>query len=230
MTGRAAPTPREIEAENDRLAREHPIDDYYERSSLPIRLVERRRFEIIRNMVGDAAGLRILEVGVGGGHVLGMFPRAELTAVDVSEEFLRTARKNLADCDVRFLKGDVTELGLPAAHYHRIICTEVLEHTRNPDAILREIAHLLRPDGVAVLTVPNDPLILRLKGLIRRVPLAPRLLGRVEWGGDAFHLHRWTPHAFRRQVARHFRVSEYRASPSRALPIRACFRCVAHER
>ena len=48
--------PIDVEALNDRLATEHPIDDYYARSPLPIRLIERRRLAIIRDMVGDGAG------------------------------------------------------------------------------------------------------------------------------------------------------------------------------
>ena len=39
--------------------------------------------------------------------------------------------------------------------------------------------------GVAVITVPNDPLILRIKDGLRRSPQRPLLEGRLEWGGDA---------------------------------------------
>ncbi|MEP7127192.1 MAG: class I SAM-dependent methyltransferase, partial [Byssovorax sp.] len=76
--------PLDVEAFNDRLAREHPIDDYYARSPLPIRMIERKRLSIIREMVGDCAGKELAEVGSGGGHVLRMFPEARLTAIDVS--------------------------------------------------------------------------------------------------------------------------------------------------
>ena len=37
------PTGLDVEARNDELARTHPIDDYYERSPLPIRWIERKR-------------------------------------------------------------------------------------------------------------------------------------------------------------------------------------------
>ena len=117
-----------------------------------------------------------------------MFPPARLTAIDVSDVFLDTARKNLAGYDARFVKGEVDKLDLPAASFDRIICTEVLEHTVDPAAILAAIARLLRPSGVAVITVPNDPLILTVKrssGARRWAALGDR----IEWGGDEFHLH-----------------------------------------
>jgi 2-polyprenyl-3-methyl-5-hydroxy-6-metoxy-1,4-benzoquinol methylase len=218
--------PIDVEALNDALAREHPIDDYYARSMLPIRLIEQRRLAIIRDMVGPARGLDVAEVGSGGGHVLAMFPDARLTAFDVSDVFLDTARKNLAGLDVRFVKGEVDKLDVPRESFDRIICTEVLEHTVDPTAILAAMVRMLRPDGVAVITVPNDPLILGLKSVVRRTPAGWLLRGRVDWGGDRHHLHRWTPTEFRALLARHFEVTEARAAPFDRLPIRACFRCV----
>ena len=218
--------PIDVEALNDRLAREHPIDEYYARSPLPIRLIERRRLAIIRRMIGASAGLELAEVGSGGGHVLRMFPRARLTAIDVSDVFLDAARRNLAGYTARFVKGEVDKLDLPPASFDRLICTEVLEHTERPEAILAALSRLLRPNGVAVITVPNDPLILRLKSLVRRTPVGYLLRDRINWGGDAYHLHQWTPDEFAALLERHFRVTDRRAAPVSVLPIRACFRCV----
>jgi 2-polyprenyl-3-methyl-5-hydroxy-6-metoxy-1,4-benzoquinol methylase len=211
---------------NDRLAREHPINDYYARSPLPIRLIEQKRLDIIREMVGESEGRELAEIGSGGGHVLRMFPKAKITAIDVSDIFLDTARKNLTGYDAKFIKGEVDKLDLPAASFDRIICTEVLEHTLDPEAILRAISRLLRPAGIAVITVPNDPLIMRLKGVVRRTPVGWVLRDKIEWGGDIYHLHKWTPSEFQRILERHFRVTERTAAPHDLLPIRACFRCV----
>jgi 2-polyprenyl-3-methyl-5-hydroxy-6-metoxy-1,4-benzoquinol methylase len=216
----------DVEALNDRLARDYPIDDYYARSPLPVRLIERRRLAIIRAFAGDVRGKDLAEIGSGGGHVLRMFREARLTAIDVSSIYLETAKKNLAGYDVRFIKGEVDQLDLPPASFDRIVCTEVLEHTRDPAAILATIAKLLRPEGVAVITVPNDPLILRLKGVVRRTPVGWALGDRVKWGGDEFHIHQWRPAEFESLLERFLRVTESAAAPFEALPIRACFRCV----
>jgi 2-polyprenyl-3-methyl-5-hydroxy-6-metoxy-1,4-benzoquinol methylase len=216
----------DVEALNDRLAREHPSDEYYARSPLLIRLIEQRRLAIIRQMMGETAGLDVCEVGSGGGHVLRMFPEARITAVDVSGVFLDAARRNLAGYDARFVKGEIDKLDLPAESFDRIICTEVLEHTVDPEAILAALARLLRAHGVAVITVPNDPLVLRLKTIVRRTPVGLVLGNRIEWGGDAYHLHRWTPPQFERILERYFLVTARKAAPLGVLPIRACYRCV----
>ena len=219
-------TDLDVEELNDQLARTHPIDDYYARSPLPIRWIERKRLGIIRAMLGASEGLDLLEVGSGGGHILRMFPSARLTAIDVSGVYLDVARENLAGYDVRFIKGEVDKLDLPSESFDRIICSEVLEHTVDPEAILATLARLLRPNGVAVITIPNDPLIARLKAWLRSSPAGPWLHDRVEWGGDIYHLHQWTPDAFQRLIERWFRVTQRQAAPFDVLPIRACFRCV----
>jgi 2-polyprenyl-3-methyl-5-hydroxy-6-metoxy-1,4-benzoquinol methylase len=225
-TASAAPSsPEDVAALNDRLALEHPINAYYEKSPLPVRWIEGERLRIIAEMVAERPGLRILEVGSGGGHVLRMFRQSKLTAVDVSEVFLKTARENLAGYDVELRQGEIDKLGLPAASFDRIICTEVLEHTVDPDAILREIARLLRPDGWAVITVPNDPLINRVKKMVRLSPVGWVLRDRINWGGDHYHIHQWRPAEFQAVLARHFVVEERRSAPFDWLPVRVCFRC-----
>jgi ubiquinone/menaquinone biosynthesis C-methylase UbiE len=216
----------DVERLNDRLAIEHPIDDYYDRSPLPIRLIEQRRLAVIREFMGDVDGLDVIEVGSGGGHVLRMFPSARLTALDVSDEYLATARANLAGYDVRFVKGEIDKLGLPDASFDRVVCSEVLEHVVDPTAVLEAIAKVLRPGGAAVITVPNDPLIGRVKRIVRRSPAGWVLRDRIEWGGDTYHLHQWTPSAFARLLSNHFRVTEQRGAPLDRFPLRACFRCV----
>ena len=125
MNGGSSDQPFDVEAVNDRLAIEHPIDDYYARSPLPIRVIERRRLAAIRAFMGDVGGLDVLEVGSGGGHVLRMFPTARLTAIDVSSLQLDVARRNLTGYDVQFIKGEVDKIELPAAGYDRVICSEV---------------------------------------------------------------------------------------------------------
>ena len=215
----------EVERLNDKLAKEHNIDDYYDRSPLIVRWIEQQRLRIIREMVAADPNHRILEVGSGGGHVLRMFKRAKLTAVDVSDVFLATAKANLAGYDVEFIKGEIDKLGLPAAKFDRIICTEVLEHTKDPEAILKEIARLLKPEGRAVITVPNDPLINGLKSVVKHTPVGWVMRGRIEWGGDVFHLHVWKPAEFRAILERYFDVEEQRCAPNDLLPLRPCFLC-----
>jgi ubiquinone/menaquinone biosynthesis C-methylase UbiE len=216
----------DVERLNDQLAREHPIDDYYANAPWLIRRIQRQRLHTIRSMVGPSTGLRIIEVGSGGGHVLRLFREAQLTAVDVSSVYLDTARRNLVGYDVHFMKGELQELQLPTASFDRVICTEVLEHTTDPSAIISEIRRILTPAGHAVITVPIDPIVDQAKRLVGATPLRRVFGDRIQWGGDHYHLHKWWPWTFEKLVAANFRVESRRFVPLLPLPIHACFKCV----
>jgi 2-polyprenyl-3-methyl-5-hydroxy-6-metoxy-1,4-benzoquinol methylase len=222
---RAADAKQDVERLNDSLALEHPINDYYEKSPRFIRWVEQRRLQIIREMVAEDPNHRILEVGSGGGHVLRMFKRSKLTALDVSDVFLETAKRNLAGYDVKFMKGELDKLDLAPDQFDRVICTEVLEHTKDPEAILRAIVRVLAPGGRAVITVPNDPLINGLKSVVRRTPVGWVFRGRINWGGDQYHIHVWKPAEFRAVLERHFEIERQVSAPAEWLPLRPCFLC-----
>lgn len=211
---------------NDQFARAYDINAYYTQSGVLIRSIESKRLATIRRLVQPTSSDRLLEVGCGGGHVLRLFPEAQLTGVDVSGEMLKRARANLAGLQVQLLKGDLQELGLPARSFDKIVCTEVLEHASKPEAILSEIQRLLRPGGRAVITFPNDRLINLLKSSIRASGLTflPPFR-RISWGGDHYHLHVWSTAEMRGLLSKYFHVTETQFVPNRLLPIRCCFLC-----
>jgi 4-amino-4-deoxy-L-arabinose transferase-like glycosyltransferase len=52
------------------------------------------------------------------------------------------------------LVGDAACLPVAEATFDTVLCTEVLEHVRAPGRVVAEIARVLRPGGVAIVTVP----------------------------------------------------------------------------
>ena len=221
-------TNQEVEQYNDEFARQHDINDYYERSGFLIRTIEQRRLRLIKSMMGARPGDRILEVGCGGGHVLQLFPDAKLTGVDVSGEMIAKATKNLEGYDAQLLKGDIAELGLEDNSFDGIVCTEVLEHVLEPEAILEQIKRLARSGGRVVITFPNDNLINGLKGVIRKTRLtALPPFRRIAWGGDHYHFHVWSVRQMRELLGKYFTVVREGFAPIRPIPIRCCFQCIA---
>jgi SAM-dependent methyltransferase len=50
---------------------------------------------------------------------------------------------------------DLTCAPFRAGTFDTAVCSQVLEHTPNPQRLLRELARCLRPDGVLLLTAPH---------------------------------------------------------------------------
>lgn len=109
---------------------------------------------IQRVLVERRAGGRLLDLGAGMGnlsrrlHATGIF--SQVTAADIVP---RPAGLPEA---IDWLAGDVNEpLPCPPGAFDTIVCSEVIEHLENPRALLREVARLLAPGGLAVLSTPN---------------------------------------------------------------------------
>jgi len=51
---------------------------------------------------------------------------------------------------------DVAEMPFGDDEFDIVLCTQVLEHVPNPEAVCRELYRVLRPGGVAVVTAPHS--------------------------------------------------------------------------
>lgn len=74
----------------------------------------------------------------------------------------RTQAKNFT-----FAVGNAENLALADNSFDILISTEVLEHLRYPDRAAKEFYRILKPDGLVIITTPNqDSLALKLKQLL----------------------------------------------------------------
>lgn len=101
---------------------------------------------------GVAPGSRVLDVGAGGCPYRPLFAHCTYDAQDFVG--LRPDQLNQGAYGVMKYVCDATAIPAPDASYDFVLCTEVLEHVPRPDAVIREVARLLRPGGTAVFTAP----------------------------------------------------------------------------
>jgi len=101
-------------------------------------------------------GRKALDVGCGDGARYGARVHesgVEVHGVDISEVAVESARARGIDARVASL---ADPLPYDDSTFDVVICLEVLEHLVNPAVVTREIARVLRPGGVALLSVPNS--------------------------------------------------------------------------
>jgi len=77
----------------------------------------------------------------------------DLSARMIEQGKARIAARGLKGCTLEV--GDVTRLGAADGFYDAVLAMGVLEYLPDYGAALREIHRVLRPGGIAVLTVPN---------------------------------------------------------------------------
>lgn len=101
-------------------------------------------------------GRKALDVGCGDGARYGARVRAsgvEIHGVDISEVAVASARERGIDARIASLTDPLPH---PSASFDVGICLEVLEHLVDPAMVTREIARVLKPGGLALLSVPNS--------------------------------------------------------------------------
>jgi ubiquinone/menaquinone biosynthesis C-methylase UbiE len=153
--------------------------------------------------------------------------------MDLARVLLERARRRLGD-EAALAQADAVELPFRSATFERVYCSEVLEHLPDPAAALDEIRRMLKVGGVAVLSVPNEPLINAAKTMLRRTHLL-RLLLRVGRSGyempdrmdDEWHLHAFDRSSLLAIIPPSLRVTHVCGVPLRWLPLRYVVRCEA---
>ena len=75
---------------------------------------------------------------------------------DLSPEMVQEAASLYGHlAGVRFRQGNIEKLEVPDESYDQVICMAVIEYLKTPDLALAEIARILKPGGVAIVTVPK---------------------------------------------------------------------------
>jgi phosphatidylethanolamine/phosphatidyl-N-methylethanolamine N-methyltransferase len=97
-------------------------------------------------------GDRVLEVGVGTGISLPLYPRTvRITGIDVSREMLEKARARVArarlDNVEALLEMDAEQMSFPDASFDKVVAMYVVSVVPRPEKLLEELHRVCRPDG-----------------------------------------------------------------------------------
>jgi 2-polyprenyl-3-methyl-5-hydroxy-6-metoxy-1,4-benzoquinol methylase len=108
---------------------------------------------IALDLIPTSGALKVLDVGCGPGWVAAELRRRghHVTGVDL------VADEKIDERTDRFFEADVED-GLPddvGGSYDVVIAADVIEHVRNPDELLAELAGRMAPTGMIVASVPN---------------------------------------------------------------------------
>ena len=95
-------------------------------------------------------GARVLDAGAGEGRFKAYFEHARYTAVDMA------VGDRAWDYSGLDALGDLSRLPFADGVFDAAVCTMVLEHVREPRAVLGEIARVLQPGGALYASVPQS--------------------------------------------------------------------------
>ena len=105
-----------------------------------------------------AAGKRVLDVACGEGYGSAFLARraAYVAGVDVSAQAIAHAERSYAKPGVvEFVQASCTRLPFPDLSFDVAVSFETLEHIEGQEAFLDELARVLAPGGVLILSCPD---------------------------------------------------------------------------
>jgi len=141
---------------------EEPMDDYYQHRLAGV--LSRLRVRRIIAKLAPLVGKKVLEVGCEAGYVSMEMNKAgaKVFAFDIVEQALRRFKQKLlglkpaGSVDPQLFMGMAQDIPVADGAFDAVVCTEVIEHAPYPDRVIGEIARVLKPGGILVLTFPNE--------------------------------------------------------------------------
>lgn len=119
----------------------------------------RGRRRVLRAILDDLplpSGARLLDAGCGSGRTLDeLARRGRVTGVDLDAEAVACSRRRGHDTE----RAPVENLPFAHGSFDLVTCLDVIEHTPDDTASLRELERVTRPGGHIILTVPAHPLL-----------------------------------------------------------------------
>ena len=104
-------------------------------------------------------GLRILDIGCGGGLICEPLARlgAAVTGIDAAEANIAVARAHArsADLEIDYRQASAEELAAAGERFDAVLALEVIEHVADVDAFLQAAATLVRPGGAFIASTLN---------------------------------------------------------------------------
>ena len=131
----------------------------------PVRLAYIKKFVlssfVIKNNIKPFKGLKILDVGCGGGLLSEPMCKlgADVTGIDVSEKNIKIAKAHLkkSKLKINYICASPEDLKL-SKKFDVILNMEVVEHVDNLDVFLKQTSGLLNKNGIMFIATINKTL------------------------------------------------------------------------
>ncbi len=105
-----------------------------------------------------AADKKVLDIACGSGYgakILAEAGAAKVTAIDQSPAAIALARQNYSHANLIYKEGDAENIGEAGGSFDLAVSFETIEHLKNPEKYLAEIARVLNQKGIFLVSTPN---------------------------------------------------------------------------
>ena len=112
---------------------------------------------LVRELAASRAQGTVLDAGCGHGRMAELLSKRGLQVFGFDESSLAVSKAATRVPDALFWSGSLLQMALPDAKFDAVISGDVLEHLEDDKKAVAEIFRVLKPGGLAVVSVPADP-------------------------------------------------------------------------
>lgn len=116
---------------------------------------EQTYYKWIISLLGDVKSKKLLDIGCGGGYLLeeAIKNGIRATGLEISESAIKKARNRAPKAKI--IQGIAEKLPFKDKDFDIVVCLGSLEHFLSPRRALKEIARVLKDDGICCIVLPN---------------------------------------------------------------------------
>ncbi len=102
-------------------------------------------------------GIHVLEIGAGNGSTLAYLKKKGVANWVVGIDIPESKRESISELIDEFIYGDIEELDIDRLEnsFDCVILADVLEHLVFPDKVLNKVQHILKKNGIVLVSMPN---------------------------------------------------------------------------
>lgn len=209
---------------NEKMSKKYNPDKYHRSSNLIVKFIENKRVLKIIEYLDLKDSDKIIEIGCGAGNIMQRIQKGrEIWGVDLSNFMLKTSQKKKYHLPARFVQGNAENLPEEIVNnkFDKIYCSEVLEHVENPARVFGEIKKIAKNDSIIVVSIPNEKLINRIKGVLQKMKifnfLFPNISKKMD---DEWHLHCFDFEKIKGLIFNDYVIEKVKGIPYGFMPIR----------
>ena len=100
----------------------------------------------------------VVDIACGSGYGTSLLAKKakKVYGVDIDKKTIQYATKNYGADNIEFLVGDGEKIPIDDGMADIVVTFETIEHIKNYKKFIKEIKRILKPDGLMIISTPND--------------------------------------------------------------------------